>query len=1049
MERVVRTMDAGIASTVATVLTCIFCLLLCAPAFSLDRDRSINQFYYTFWNEKEGAPSQITALAQTEDGYLWIGSGRGLFRFDGVRFEEYKPQPGVKLPSYSIFALMPTPDGGLWIAFSPNGLAFLKNGSLTVFTRKNELPDSPIHCFARDQEGRIWAGTEAGLVLRQGTRWIDIGRRWNLPREMIRYLLVDREGTLWVATIKRIAFLSQGSRRFKLGGAVGTGVTTLAQAKDGRVWFADDGSGEVRPVPLDGHSSDTELPAVVGNGLRELLFDRDGALWITDTDSGIIRIRYPEKLKDRNYGLHDPELESISKKSGFSGDLADQLLEDHEGNIWVGCSKGLIQFRHSDVVPVALPDGYQKVTLLAGKHGGLWVGTIDERPLLHIRGENAFREGAGEEVASVLRGPNGDIWWGSRTGIWRQRGTEFRYFLLPKQAVPDWMWDIIPDRADGGLWIKLGDVGFVHFKKGVWNLHAWPKGVPTVGGTFRYGPSASYDDRSGRIWLGYTSGQIVVLDGAKVTVYSEKQGLDVGRIKVIRGLSRQIWVGGDLGLMFFSKGHFSRVMVAGDEQLGAVSGIIETPAGGLWLNEMRGIVHIPPEEIRQFIADPNYRVRYRRFDYLDGSPGAPQMEFTVSTAIETSDGRLWFATDNGLAMIDPDDLVKNRIPPPVSIVSIADRKGLRPISSAVKFAAGTHTVEIDYTALSLSAPERVKFRYRLDGVDADWQDVGTRREAYYSNLGPGSYRFRVIACNNDGVWNNVGASLDFSIAPEFYETLWFRLACLVIFALLLWALYQFRLLSIKQRYLERSHFEEALRRAQADLAHINRVSTLGELTASLAHDIKQPIGAAVTNAEACLRFLDRGQPDIAEAREAALEMARDGRRAADIIDRVRSLYRKGSTQQEIVDVNEIIREMAAMLHNEANRHSVTIRTELAENLPPVMADRVQLQQVLMNLMLNGIEAMRETAGELTLKSQLSEDGQLLISVTDTGVGLPTEEADQIFNAFFTTKSQGTGMGLPITRSIVESHGGRVWATANSGPGMTFQFTLPGRVGQSA
>jgi len=253
---------------------------------------------------------------------------------------------------------------------------------------------------------------------------------------------------------------------------------------------------------------------------------------------------------------------------------------------------------------------------------------------------------------------------------------------------------------------------------------------------------------------------------------------------------------------------------------------------------------------------------------------------------------------------------------------------------------------------------------------------------------------------------------------------------------------------------ERRRAEEArdrLRQLEADLAHINRVSTMGELTASLAHEINQPIGAAVTNAQACLRFLNCGQPDLPEAREAAQEMVRDARRAADIIDRVRSLYRKGQAHQEMVDVNEVIREMAVMLHKEANRYSVDMRAELCENLPNVVADRVQLQQVLMNLMMNGIEAMRDAGmgGELSVKSQLAEDGQLLISVSDTGVGLPTGKADEIFNAFFTTKPQGTGMGLAITRSIVESHGGSVWATANSGPGSAFHFTLPQKMGAHA
>ena len=229
---------------------------------------------------------------------------------------------------------------------------------------------------------------------------------------------------------------------------------------------------------------------------------------------------------------------------------------------------------------------------------------------------------------------------------------------------------------------------------------------------------------------------------------------------------------------------------------------------------------------------------------------------------------------------------------------------------------------------------------------------------------------------------------------------------------------------------------------QADLAHINRVTTMGELAASLAHEIKQPIAATVTNANTCLRWLNRDQPDLDEIREAANRIVEDGKRAGDIIDRLRSLYKNSPPQRELVEVNEIVHEMVALLRGESIRYRVSIRTDLAADLPRIAADRVQLQQVLMNLMLNGIEAMKETGGVLTVKSQLEEDGRVMISVSDTGVGLPAEKADQIFSAFFTTKPQGSGMGLAISRSIVESHGGRLWAMTNSGRGATFHFTLP-------
>ncbi len=246
---------------------------------------------------------------------------------------------------------------------------------------------------------------------------------------------------------------------------------------------------------------------------------------------------------------------------------------------------------------------------------------------------------------------------------------------------------------------------------------------------------------------------------------------------------------------------------------------------------------------------------------------------------------------------------------------------------------------------------------------------------------------------------------------------------------------------------ERKHSEEALRQAQTDLAHASRVTTMGELTASLAHEVNQPIAAAVTDANTCLRWLTRDQPDLDEAREAASRMAKDATRAAEIIARVRLMFKKGVAQRELVDVSELLREMVILLRNEISRHSISVRTELAEALPQIMGDRVQLQQVVMNLIINSIDAMKDVEGtrELTINSRRAEGEQVMVSVTDTGVGLPSQQADQIFDAFFSTKAHGTGMGLRISRSIVESHGGRLWATDNSPRGASFNLTLPTKV----
>jgi len=249
---------------------------------------------------------------------------------------------------------------------------------------------------------------------------------------------------------------------------------------------------------------------------------------------------------------------------------------------------------------------------------------------------------------------------------------------------------------------------------------------------------------------------------------------------------------------------------------------------------------------------------------------------------------------------------------------------------------------------------------------------------------------------------------------------------------------------LKLEIAERNRAEEALRQSQADLAQVNRVTTMGELTASLAHEVNQPIAAAVTDASTCLRWLTRDEPDVTEAREAASRMVKDASRAAEIISRIRALFKKGSPQRELVDINQIIREMVDLMRSEATRHSVSVRTELAADLPRFVGDRVQLQQVLMNLVVNSIDAMKEVEGtrELAIQSQRADDDQIQVSISDTGIGLPPQQADQIFNAFFTTKAHGTGMGLRISRTIVESHGGRLWASGNSPRGASFYFALP-------
>src|SRR6266481_2448808 len=307
----------------------------------------------------------------------------------------------------------------------------------------------------------------------------------------------------------------------------------------------------------------------------------------------------------------------------------------------------------------------------------------------------------------------------------------------------------------------------------------------------------------------------------------------------------------------------------------------------------------------------------------------------------------------------------------------------------------------------------------------------------FGGLGPGllSVGLSAFAFEHFFLWR--------TLPPAVEPAVYLRYAVFLVATLLVTGL-----MEIKRRVEQsRNRAEDALRQAQSDLARVSRATTMGELTASLAHEVNQPIAAAVTDANTCLRWLNRDHPDMEEAREAASRTVKDATRAAEIISRTRLLFKKGIPQWELVDVNDTIRDMVALMRSEIARHSISIRTELAEDIPRIMGDRVQLQQVLMNLMVNGIDAMKDANGtrELVINSQRAEHEQVMVSVSDTGVGLPAGQADQIFNAFFTTKPNGTGMGLRISRSIIESHGGRLWAANNSPRGASFCFTLPTKV----
>jgi PAS domain S-box-containing protein len=700
----------------------------------------------------------------------------------------------------------------------------------------------------------------------------------------------------------------------------------------------------------------------------------------------------------------------------------------------------------------------------------------------------------------------------------------------------------------GNVWILDGTAGIFHWcPDATVQQSPWPQFE-------RKTSRAMLPDRErGALWLGFLEGGLVYLrDGKAIRFYGAADGLGDGRVTHLRfGPNGGLWVSTEGGLSRIKDGHIATLAQKNGLPCDEVHWSMEDEDHAVWLYMPCGLVRIARPELDAWINDPKHVLKTTVFDNSDGVRSVGVYGSAGPHVTRSPDGRIWFESGDGVSVIDPHHLAFNRLPPPVHVEQVtADRKTYwqnwsgDASSSHPKLPPLVRDLAIDYTALSLVAPEKVLFRYKLEGWDQDWQDAGNERKAFYSNLPPRNYRFRVIASNNSGVWNDTGASLDFAIAPAYYQTKWFRALCVAAFVALLWAAYRVRVRQLRRQEkklrdvvetipaiawtalpdgwvdFSNHHWEEytglslekgagsgweaavhpedvkrhaekwrasvasgkpfeneaRYRRAdgeyrwflvravplrdgggkirkwygtktdiedrkraeqlQADLTHASRISTMGELVASISHELAQPLQVTTANAKASLRWLQRDPPEVTEARKGTEKIIESGALASEIINRLRSLYKKSPPKRELIAINEVIGEMVPLLRSEANEHAVSIRTDLAADLPKITADRVQLQQVL-----NGIEAMKDTGGVLTVKSQLDGDDQLLISISDTGVGLPAEKADQIFDAFFTTKTQGSGMGLAISRSIVDSHGGRLWATANDGRGATFYFTL--------
>lgn len=783
--------------------------LITASAWALDPARTLSQFHHTAWTLRDGAPTDVYALAQGADGWLWLGTSVGLFRFDGVRFERFEPANGERLPSGNISALLALTSGDLWIGLRFGGAVVLRDGALTTYAAAEGLPPGTVFGFAQGHDGTVWTATTNGLArLRDGT-WERLGPAWQGPEKFLQSIFVDRSGTLWAVANSGVYALAKDDTAFRRQ-AMDVQHAALAQAPSGVLWVLDERHG-LRPLASSATAATATWLRPEGSGA--LLFDRDGSLWAGNLE-GLHRIVFANGGGMPAPPPAQPSIQQIGTPQGLSGDAVLSMLEDREGNLWVGTSGGLDRFRANHLTQVTLPPRSLALALAAGDDGSIWLGSLD-RNLAQLDGRSGavLREypQVGAAVTCAWRDGDGALGFGGPAGLWRLDRERFARIVLPDGMPEAGIQAAIRD-AGGSLWISMVREGLYQQRPdGSWARNGDQPGLP------RATPTTMALDAAGGIWFGYTQNRLARLHRGTVRTFAAADGLNVGNVLAVHASRKgRLWIGGEFGLAVQDGERFRPLLDERGQIFRGISGIAESTAGELWINGAEGITRIA--DAAGAAADTTGRLHVERFDVLNGLTGTSVQIRPLPSAIEARDGRLWFATNSHLVWIDPAAIRRNPLPPPVTIraVNAGDRRysGERVLTLPQR----TTSLSIEYTALSLTIPERMRFRYRLEGSDSDWQDVGTRREAFYTHLEPGEYRFRVAASNNDGVWNEEGAVLDFVIPPAFHQTLGFRLLCVLAGLGAAWMLYLFRVRRtaarvralLEERHLERERIAREL-----------------------------------------------------------------------------------------------------------------------------------------------------------------------------------------------------------------------------------------------
>lgn len=937
-------------------------LASCPNELVLARTRSPRNLQVTsqLWGPRDGAPGAIADLAQTADGFLWIAASTGLYQFDGMNFERFRPPRGQKLLSLNIYSVFAPRSGGLWVGYTFGGFSFI-HGTVTNYGGKIASATGSVFQFAAGGDGVIWAGTNSGMWRFDHSRWQHLGAAWNLSTRRVVHLGFDVHGVLWAFVGTRhsadLIYLLPHATRFE-----------FAARNIHFKGFTTDASGRIVTTPrryLGARSGPPEYPVIAKYGNQGALIDRTGSIWINTIHDHPGVYRVPASSKSVVQVLDNP-IPRDAKHYPPQEFAADKLV-DREGNVWFADSRGLWGFFYGPLIrqplPVKLSGGYA----LAAAGNSIWIASEPTQRLMHIvhGAVDSVLRLDGQGINFAYAAPDGTDWIATERTLWHLvAGHLVRVAIPPRLARYALHLQSITEGPRGGMWISFGRNGLYRLDHGVWSADGGDEGLP------KNDVVIEFTDHLGRVWFGCTGNRLAVLNGDHVRLFTGAQGLNVGDITALYGRGAKIWIGGDLGLQQYDDGRFRSLSAVNEDWLSGISGIVETPNRDLWIYGASGIFHIRRAQIAQAFREPGYLVHGQHLGLRQGVPGAPAELRPIPSAIEAG-GRLWFAGSRGVVWLNPFVRDLRAVAPKITAESLSANGRSYPVRSVLRLPSHTSDVRFTYAAASLSNPGAIRIRYRLARVDKAWHTVDIAGPVTYRNLSPGLYHFSIQASNTDGAWSGDATTVQFRILPAFYQTRWFLALCILAGVALLYVVHLLRVRELARQF----HI-----RSEARIAERNRIAR--ELHDSLLQGFQglmfrlqgvrnllphQP-GVA---ADALDQALSRGDGTICEARDAVRDLRASARAVGDLSEALQALAKEFGAEEGS--------EMT---------YRVVVTGRRRALLPQV---RAEVYQVAREALRNALTHSRGHHVEIELEYS---DRSLIMRVRDDGIGMEQEFLEQ-------------------------------------------------------